>query len=185
VRLACVRTTITTKEPLSKGERQAVCEKTAMFLRMGYNGEEMNRARIQPPLPKNYRLLWEVVTKSGPGAHVTTGEVFLEARRLRPSIGLSTVYRGLARLTRLGLVNEVAVPGCDSVAYEVAAAPHAHFLCRLCGRIDDVPYVLPRDVIDRLETLGGYLVEGDNLTLTGRCSSCRANSTEPSSASLA
>ncbi len=67
----------------------------------------------QPPLPKNYRLIYDIVEASGAGRHLTSSEIYAKARKRRPGIGFSTVYRGLERLRNLGLVSELHVPGVD------------------------------------------------------------------------
>jgi Fe2+ or Zn2+ uptake regulation protein len=134
----------------------------------------MTQPLSQARLPKNYRLLLDIIVESGFDAHVTTSDVFTEARRRQPGIGFSTVYRGLSRLSSMGLISEVTIPGLEAAAYEVPKEPHAHFLCRVCGHISDVPYMLPREDLARLEARNGFTVESDAITLNGRCTRCQA-----------
>src|SRR5579864_7056882 len=77
-----------------------------------------NAVTSQPSLPKNYRLIYEIVEEGGIGCHLTHSEIYAKARKRRPGIGFSTVYRGLERLRDLGLVSEVNVPGGGAAAYE-------------------------------------------------------------------
>jgi Fe2+ or Zn2+ uptake regulation protein len=54
--------------------------------------------------------------------------------------------------------------------------PHAHAVCRLCGRIADVDLRL--EDLRQLEELaqrrpGGWYVEGITFSLTGACPRCR------------
>ena len=98
---------------------------------------------VQPSLPKNYQLIYEIVEESGIGRHLTPSEIYAKALKRRPGIGFSTVYRGLERLRDLGLVSELYVPGVDAATYEPSGPRHAHFRCSECGEIEDVAYAIP------------------------------------------
>jgi Fe2+ or Zn2+ uptake regulation protein len=123
-------------------------------------------------LPANYRLVWDVLREAGPGTHLTANEIFVRARERRPRIGFSTVHRGLARLRRLGLALKIDLPGADAASYESVAPAHAHFWCGACGAIRDVDYRLPKRVVRELAARDGVEIDGESLTLTGRCRSC-------------
>jgi len=127
----------------------------------------------QPPLPKNYRLIYEIVEKSGLGRHLTPSEIYGKALKRRPGIGFSTVYRGLERLRDLGLISELYVPGADAATYEPAGPRHAHFRCSTCGEIEDVPYAIPSRTIETLALQHGFAIENERVTFEGRCASCR------------
>jgi Fe2+ or Zn2+ uptake regulation protein len=123
-------------------------------------------------LPKNYRLLYDLVQASGPGRHLTMNELYVEAARRQPGIGHSTVYRGLVRLRELGLISEILVPGAPSATYEPVAPAHAHFRCTACERIEDVDYALPRRLLRTLAEKYGFAITGESLALEGRCAAC-------------
>ena len=74
----------------------------------------MKSQLAESDLPKNYRLLYDLVQESGRGRHLTMNELFVEASARQPGIGHSTVYRGLIRLRQLGLISEILVPGAAS-----------------------------------------------------------------------
>jgi Fur family ferric uptake transcriptional regulator len=126
----------------------------------------------QPSLPKNYRLVYEIVQASGIGRHLTQSEIYARARKRRPGIGFSTVYRSLNRLRDLGLVSELYVPGTDAATYEPAGPRHAHFRCSECGEIEDVPFVLPTRTIKGLAQKHGFEIDGERITFEGRCTAC-------------
>ena len=125
-----------------------------------------------PRLPKNYQLIYDIVEESGLGCHLTPSEIYSQARRRRPGIGFSTVYRGLERLHALGLVSEVSVPGVDSAAYEPSGPRHAHFRCSACGAIEDVAYAIPARTIKALALRHGVDIESERVTFEGRCTAC-------------
>jgi Fur family transcriptional regulator, ferric uptake regulator len=133
-----------------------------------------NTSRRQAALPKNYRLIYEIVEKSGIGRHLTPSEIYAKALRRRPGIGFSTVYRGLERLRDLGLVSELYVPGVDAATYEPSGPRHAHFRCSECGEIEDVAYAVPTRTVNALALQHGFEIERERVTFEGRCASCCA-----------
>ncbi len=126
-----------------------------------------------PRLPKNYQLVYDIVREAGTGTHLTTSDLFTRARAHRPSIGFSTVYRGIQRLRDLGLIDEIVVPGSDAAVYEPTGRPHAHFRCGRCGRVDDVEYRLASQTLAALAKQMGARIDDVSLTLHGVCRSCR------------
>lgn len=127
---------------------------------------------VQPSLPKNYRLIYEIVEASGIGRHLTPSEIYAKAIKRRPGIGFSTVYRALVRLRELGLVSELYVPGIDAATYEPAGPRHAHFRCSECGEIEDVAYAIPARALKALSLEHGFEIESERVTFEGRCSDC-------------
>ena len=101
---------------------------------------------------------------------------------MQPRIGHSTVYRALDRLSELGLVLEVRVPGTASALYEPARASHAHFVCTRCGRVDDIDHALPPSDFDALAEAHDLAVTDVSLTLHGLCGACRRRPAPPGDA---
>ena len=125
-------------------------------------------------LPANYQLVYEVVRTQAPGLHAAAGDIFTRAKRLKPTLGYSTVYRALDRLCRMGLVLELHVPGMNGALYEQARAGHAHFVCRSCGGIEDVDCEMPTAAIHSAVQGRDGEVEEIILTVHGRCVTCRS-----------
>jgi Fe2+ or Zn2+ uptake regulation protein len=123
-------------------------------------------------LSKNHRAVYDVVREQGQGRHLSMAALFELAKVKRPAIGFTTVYRALTRLRDQGLVAEVTLPGADSAYFELAAPPHAHFRCSVCGGVDDVPFVLPETVVAGLAGQLHAEVSGATVTLEGRCVNC-------------
>jgi Fe2+ or Zn2+ uptake regulation protein len=130
---------------------------------------------VQPPLPKNYQLIYDIVEESGLGCHLTHSEIYAKALERRPGIGFSTVYRGLERLRDIGLVSELVVPGADAATYEPIGPRHAHFRCAVCGAIEDVDYAIPMRTIKALALQHGLDIASERVTFEGRCAGCRAS----------
>lgn len=126
-----------------------------------------------PRLPANYQLVYDVVRAQDPGLHAPAGDIFTLARARKASLGYSTVYRALARLCRMGLVLELHVPGQSAALYEPARSGHAHFVCRACGRIEDVDCDVPVDAIRAAVRGRDGEVHEITLTVHGHCVTCR------------
>jgi Fe2+ or Zn2+ uptake regulation protein len=133
----------------------------------------MRTPAAEPHLAKNYRMIYDLVREQGVGTHLSVAEVYELAKARRPGIGATTVYRGLARLRDLGLVSEIELPGAESAYYEPAANAHAHFRCERCGKVEDVAYVIPPSVVEKLAHERGAEISEVSLTLQGRCAACK------------
>jgi Fe2+ or Zn2+ uptake regulation protein len=125
-----------------------------------------------PKLPKNYALVLEIVRKQGHGVHATLHDIFNSARRQSQGIGHTTVYRALQRLTNLGLIAEVAVPGAASTLFEPAAPAHGHFLCKECGRVSDLDFILRPSTLRKLSEQHDLTIDDASIVLRGTCSDC-------------
>jgi len=123
-------------------------------------------------LPKNYERIFALVCELPPGVHRTAGELFIEAHARYPSMGVSTVYRGLMRLRDLGLIAEIQLPGASSAVYERAAASHAHYRCTSCGTVLDVQYRLSSDVLLQVAAQIDNPISDFSLTFHGTCRAC-------------
>ncbi len=87
-------------------------------------------------------------------------------------IALTTVYRTLETLERAGLVWAVHVPGTGRTYHLGTHAPHAHLLCRECGRLEDLEPI-PEDALADRGVPDDFEVEHVQLTVIGRCADCR------------
>lgn len=102
-------------------------------------------------------------------------QVFAEARRLSPNIGLVTVYRTLERLEELGMVTRVhELDGCHS--YIAAPVGHQHLLiCRSCCRAEYFNGEDLAPLTDQLTAERGYQIQDHWLQLFGLCPQCQEN----------
>jgi len=103
--------------------------------------------------------------------HLTAEEVFQRARKALPSISLGTVYRNLNFLCGQGLAREIrGEAGC--ARFEVARDPHAHFHCRGCREVRDIPF--PEGLRGtRWENVGPIAaVSRLDLHVVGHCAHC-------------
>jgi Fe2+ or Zn2+ uptake regulation protein len=102
--------------------------------------------------------------------HPTAEQIGAELNRRLPRAARATVYNALRALRDAGLVSEVRLDGATA-RYDTNLAPHHHFICRRCGRIEDVS----AEAIDpppACEVGEGYAVEGYEIVLRGLCAGC-------------
>ena len=105
-------------------------------------------------------------------AHPTAEMIYRDARRVIPNISLGTVYRNLNFLRDKGLVREIRSGEGGSSRFEGVHAPHAHFHCRECNRLLDVP--LPEG-LEQLEIPAGEKISrvfAVDLHIIGACAEC-------------
>lgn len=97
----------------------------------------------------------------------------------RPKLTQSSVYRNLATLESVGVVQKV-VSTDDRVRYELAEdliGHHHHLICTDCGRVDD--FVVSSAAEHRIESVleaaiadTGFQASGHRLDIVGTCSDC-------------
>jgi Fe2+ or Zn2+ uptake regulation protein len=106
--------------------------------------------------------------------HLTAEEVYLEARKALPTVSLGTVYRNLNFLREHGLAREIRSGDTGSVRFEASRELHAHFHCRTCRAVLDIP--LPGELSgERWGEIGPIAsVDSIDLHVIGDCSDCAA-----------
>jgi len=113
-------------------------------------------------------------------SHPTADELFLLAKRIDPSLNLSTVYRTLNWLEEQGFVNPRRFDDnhthkhFDPVLSETSDCHHFH--CRRCDRVLEFSAPSVNPLIQQIETefshQYGLQVEGVSLVLYGLCQTC-------------
>lgn len=107
--------------------------------------------------------------------HPTANEVYEEVKKVCPQIGRATVYRFLNRLTLDGEISRIVLDE-NVVVYDKNVIGHAHFFCKKCGKIFDVPFTEEiKDFTDKIKITDEYCVENVGFFFTGLCSKCKNN----------
>jgi len=105
--------------------------------------------------------------------HISAEEIHAQIVARYPNVNISTVYRTLELLKRLGLVTETDL-GEGRVRYHPAEKGHHHHLvCRECGAVIDLDESLLAPL--RSALLKEYNFDADlrHLAILGRCLRCR------------
>jgi len=116
-------------------------------------------------------VVLEAVRSSGL-EHPTAELIYDRVRRVLPSISLGTVYRNLQRLVQEGRIGAAQL-GARSLHYDPTPAPHDHFVCRHCGRVEDLPMGDGPEPLHDMARRAGHDVTSHTLVLYGRCRRCR------------
>ena len=101
--------------------------------------------------------------------HPTAERIYERAKREIPTISLGTVYRVLKELSSEGKIKEIIVN--KQSHFEGRTDFHHHFICRECGKIEDVETPLCRYTCKKVEQKG-YIVEDIEYKFYGLCKKC-------------
>jgi Fe2+ or Zn2+ uptake regulation protein len=124
-------------------------------------------------LTSQRRLILEVLEESD--LHLDAEGLHDQARLRDPDVSLATVYRTLAVLKELGLVEQHRL-GEERGHYEpVRDGPHYHFTCLGCGRVIEFDTPLVAQIERELSAREGVRVTRAHLHLSGYCAECQNN----------
>ena len=105
--------------------------------------------------------------------HPTAEMIFTDIREQYPRISLGTVYRNLALLSELGEIRHLPLEdGADR--YDGKMEPHSHFICRMCGEIQDLPPVDSAFLKRSIDGQFDGIIESSKVRFTGICARCAA-----------
>jgi len=102
--------------------------------------------------------------------HPTAEEVLTAVNERFPLTTRATVYNTLNWLKQAGLIREVFEGGVTR--FDPNTSDHHHFICRVCGRVEDVDGDLLGG-LDFSKAAGGKEIEQMEVTLRGVCMACR------------
>ncbi len=117
-------------------------------------------------------VLKEELAKIG---HATNRELWNAVAKRIPGITLTSIHRITQRLRSEGLIS--CAPNLNGEGIiDINPLPHAHFMCRLCGRLTDIE--IGESVIQSIHDQLRQGVVDESLFIVGKCRSC---ATEPNS----
>ena len=122
-------------------------------------------------LTRQRRLVLKVLEESR--EHLDAEELHDRAKALDPNISLATVYRTLAVLKGMGLVEEHRLGEGHAHFEATHETPHYHFSCTGCNRVIEFDAPEVRQVVRRLSRQEGVEVTSAHLILAGRCAQCQ------------
>ncbi len=115
-------------------------------------------------------------------------EIFLEVHKEYPNIGLTTVYRTLEVLTRLGIVSKNDF-GDNRASYELSSktektSHHHHLICTGCGMVIDYDDFMDKEVEflkyveEGLSKKFNFKITNNLMQFYGFCEKCLTNLNE-------
>lgn len=122
-------------------------------------------------LTSQRRTILEVLDESE--SHLDAEALYHQAKTRDHNISLATVYRTLAALRQLGLIQQRhLVPDDQRGYYEIADQQHFHFTCLRCGRVIEFETPLVAQLQQGLAEEMGVQVVQARLYLEGNCAVC-------------
>jgi Fur family ferric uptake transcriptional regulator len=105
--------------------------------------------------------------------HLDADEIYRRARKKQPRLSLSTVYRTLQTLKRIGLVEEVHLDEAHH-HYEIKpSTEHHHLVCLGCGKVVEFECSMSQKMKEEVSREKGFKVINTEVRMTGYCPSCR------------
>jgi len=103
--------------------------------------------------------------------HVTADDLAALVQKAQPDVHLSTIYRSLDALERIGIVDHVHL-GHGRAVYHLADEPHQHLVCEVCGAVVEVPDATFAALSDTLRQGYGFSIRPNHFAVLGRCRAC-------------
>ena len=116
------------------------------------------------------RLLLQALFESRD--HRSAEELAAKVHSHAPDVHLSTVYRNLEELERLGVIDSTRL-GEGRATYHLASAAHGHLVCEKCGSMTEVPDDMFRALIHSARDEYGFAINPHRFAVTGRCANCQ------------
>ena len=131
---------------------------------------------MQEILNTNARAVLDILQSTT--SHPTALDIYEAVRRVRPRIGLATVYRILHQLTEQGFIKELGGNECSR--YDARTARHDHAICTACGALLDIPVEIgiSNETLQTAAQAAGIELGAYEVRLYGRCSACGSLSKE-------
>ena len=114
--------------------------------------------------------------------HLSAEDIYFIVHKAYPNIGLTTVYRTLELLVRMGLVFKFDF-GDDRSRYELSEGPkgqrHHHLVCKRCGRVIDYTDFIEDELelVKRTEKglsqKFGFKITNHVIQFCGLCANCQ------------
>jgi len=103
--------------------------------------------------------------------HPSADWIYRHLRQRFPDLSLGTVYRNLSQLTEEGLIKSVGVVDGQE-RFDARMEPHAHFVCRQCGAVLDLPNCVHEEDLTPLGKRYGFTPSSYELHIYGVCQNC-------------
>jgi Fur family transcriptional regulator, ferric uptake regulator len=111
--------------------------------------------------------------------HRTAEELAATVQVLAPDVHLSTVYRNLDELERLGVVIHTHL-GHGPATYHLSSETHGHLVCKGCGAMIEAPEDIFRTFARSARDRFGFTIDPRHFAVLGSCAVCTsAESAKP------
>lgn len=105
--------------------------------------------------------------------HISAEEIYRQVAARYPDVNISTVYRTLELLKKLGMIYEIDL-GEGRIRYHAEGSGHHHHLvCRSCGTVIDIDEAALASLKDVLMRDYHFQAELRHVGVFGICEKCR------------
>jgi Fur family transcriptional regulator, ferric uptake regulator len=105
----------------------------------------------------------------------TAEEIAAEIQANNPDVNLSTIYRNLDELERLGVIVHAHLAH-GPATYHLAALAHGHLVCEECGATIEAPGEVFTGLAKTAQSRYGFEIHPYHFAVPGRCQQCRKES---------
>ena len=105
--------------------------------------------------------------------HPTVDEIYTALAPSIPTLSKTTVYNTLKLLSEQGAAQTLTIDERNT-CYDADTTPHAHFLCKHCGKIDDLECNANIKQVEEMD-MNGHEVQEVHYYYKGICKSCLGN----------
>jgi len=113
--------------------------------------------------PQRLAILKELDKKG----HASIEEIYEDIKEMFPSISLATIYKNINALKEENIISEICLH--QKPKFEITKEPHAHFICKVCGKVEDIP--MSNILTQEVEKL--YPDSQKELYIYGVCEECK------------
>jgi Fur family ferric uptake transcriptional regulator len=103
--------------------------------------------------------------------HRTAEELANEVHAQAPDTHLSTIYRNLEELERMGVIVHAHL-GHGPATYHLASSTHGHLVCEACGTMIEAPDALFKGLAKSAQSQFGFVIDPHHFAILGRCAGC-------------
>lgn len=103
--------------------------------------------------------------------HMTAEDLTEAVQARTPDVHISTVYRNLEDLQRLGVIVHSHL-GHGPATYQLASLAHAHFICSSCGARVEAPDEWFAGLAKNARAKLGFTIDPHHFAIVGLCASC-------------
>lgn len=133
------------------------------------SSNELLRKRGYRLTPQRHMILSVIQEEDG---HLNIDQIAERVRARNPYVSLSTIYRTLELLRKLGLVRESHLAGGQPLYEAVAGQAHHHLVCRECGMTIHLDDALLGNLHEQLQEQYGFYDLNLDLVAAGYCKHC-------------
>ena len=120
----------------------------------------------------NQRALIMQIIRQGEG-HLDADEIYHRARKKHPRLSLSTVYRTLQTLKKLGLIEELHFDETHHHYEMKPSTEHHHLACIGCGLVVEFNHPLSRYIKKNIPKAKDFDITETEVRMAGYCAKCR------------